>query len=101
MSQELFSRPAGKPWLPSNAQEAERSAGAPESVLPLSERGRMPLTKDKYLVKEDPELIRWERIVREFLRNLSPLHRHRISDTVRTNCIRVFISNGYPQFEVR
>ncbi len=39
----------------------------------------MPLTKDKYLVKEDPELIRWERIVREFLRNLSPLHRHRIS----------------------
>ena len=79
MGQEIFSRPADKPWLPSNAQEADRSAGAPESVLPLSERGRMPLTKDKYLVREDPELVKWERVVREFLRKLSPETRHRVS----------------------
>lgn len=39
----------------------------------------MPLTKDKYLVKEDEDEVKWERITREFLRNLTPRHRHRIS----------------------
>lgn len=39
----------------------------------------MPLTKDKYLVKENPHLVEWEREVRKFLRNLSPNHGHRVS----------------------
>lgn len=39
----------------------------------------MPFTKDKYLVREDPHLVAWEREVRKFLRNLSPEHGHRVS----------------------
>ena len=39
----------------------------------------MPLTKDKYLVRENPELVQWERETRKFLRRLSPDHGHRVS----------------------
>ena len=39
----------------------------------------MPLTKDKYLVKENPHLVQWERETRLFLRQLSPQHGHRVS----------------------
>lgn len=39
----------------------------------------MPFTKDKYLVKENPHLVHWEREVRKFLRNLTVNHGHRIS----------------------
>lgn len=39
----------------------------------------MPLTKDKYLVRENPALIAWERETRKFLRQLSPEHGHRVS----------------------
>lgn len=39
----------------------------------------MPLTKDKYLVRENPHLVAWEREVRKFLRNLSPAHGHRVA----------------------
>jgi hypothetical protein len=39
----------------------------------------MPFTKDDYLIREDPNLVAWERELRKFLRNLSPLHEHRIT----------------------
>ena len=39
----------------------------------------MPLTKDKYIVKENPHLVQWERETRKFLRKLSPEHGHRVS----------------------
>lgn len=39
----------------------------------------MPFTKDKYVVKENAVLVQWERETRKFLRNLSPLHGHRVS----------------------
>lgn len=39
----------------------------------------MPLTKDKYLVRENPHLVQWEREVRKFLRNLTPRHGHRVA----------------------
>ena len=39
----------------------------------------MPFTKDKYLVKEKPALVQWERETRKFLRLLSPRHSHRVS----------------------
>lgn len=39
----------------------------------------MPFTQDKYLVKENPAIVQWEREVRKFLRNLSPSHGHRVS----------------------
>lgn len=39
----------------------------------------MPFTKEKFLVKENPHLVQWEREVRKFLRQLSPRHAHRVS----------------------
>ena len=64
--------------LPSDA--VPPSAPRIESlVLPDELRGKMPLTKSKYLVQENPHLIMWEREVRKFLRKLSPEHEHRIS----------------------
>lgn len=39
----------------------------------------MPFTKDKFLVKENPHLVQWERETRKFLRKLSPSHGHRVS----------------------
>ena len=39
----------------------------------------MPYTKEKFLVRENPHLVQWEREVRKFLRNLSPDHGHRVS----------------------
>jgi hypothetical protein len=48
-------------------------------VLPDDERARMPFTKDKYLVKENPHLVQWERETRKFLRHLSPQHGHRVA----------------------
>ena len=39
----------------------------------------MPFTKDKYLVKENPHQVQWEREVRKFLRQLSPQHGHRVA----------------------
>ena len=39
----------------------------------------MPLTKEQYLVRENPQLVLWERETRKFLRWLTPLHEHRVS----------------------
>lgn len=39
----------------------------------------MPFTKDKYLVRENPHKVAWEREARKFLRNLSPTHGHRVA----------------------
>lgn len=39
----------------------------------------MPFTKEKYLVKENPQRVQWERELRKFLRKLSPEHEHRIA----------------------
>ncbi len=39
----------------------------------------MPMTKEKYLVRQNPQLVQWEREVRKFLRRLSPEHGHRVS----------------------
>lgn len=68
--------------VPSNAREARTSERIDQLVLPDEERAKMPFTKDKYLVRENPQLVQWEREVRKFERNLSPEHGHRISATM-------------------
>lgn len=70
---------ADKQRLPSNAASAAASDRVDQLVLPDEMRARMPLTKDKYIVRENPHLVQWEREVRKFLRNLSPEHGHRVS----------------------
>ena len=39
----------------------------------------MPFTKNKFLVRENSDLVKWERETRKFLRKLSPEHGHRVS----------------------
>lgn len=39
----------------------------------------MPFTKDAFLIRENPDLVWWERELRKFLRALSPEHGHRVS----------------------
>lgn len=70
---------ASRSRVPSNARPAATSERLDQLVLPDNQRAKMPLTKDKYLVKDNPQLVAWEREVRKFLRNLTPRHRHRIS----------------------
>lgn len=65
--------------LPSDAAPARESARIDQLVLPDDMRAKMPVTKDKFLVKENPHIVAWEREVRKFLRNLSPEHGHRVS----------------------
>lgn len=65
--------------LPSNAEPPKVSERLDRLVLPDEARARMPLTKDKYVVKENPQRVAWEREVRKFLRRLSPEHGHRVA----------------------
>lgn len=65
--------------VPSSALAAASSPRVDQLVLPVEERAKMPLTKDKFMVKENPQLVQWERETRGFLRNLSPQHGHRVS----------------------
>lgn len=70
---------ASKQRVPSTARAAAGSERIDQLVLPDEMRARMPLTKDKYLVRENPQLVQWEREVRKFLRNLTPEHGHRVA----------------------
>lgn len=65
--------------LPSTAADARPSDRIDELVLPDEMRAKMPFTKDKYIIRENPHVVQWEREVRKFLRNLSPEHGHRVS----------------------
>lgn len=70
---------ADKRRLPSTAAAAAPSVRIDQLVLPDEMRAKMPFTKDKFLIRENPHLVQWEREVRKFCRNLSPDHGHRIS----------------------
>lgn len=70
---------ADKRRVPSTARAATPSERIDQLVLPDEMRAKMPHTKDKFLVKENPQLVQWEREVRKFLRNLSPIHGHRVA----------------------
>lgn len=70
---------ADKERVPSTAHAARESERLDQLFLPDEMRGRMPLTKNMYLVKENPHLVAWERETRKFLRNLSPRHQHRVA----------------------
>lgn len=67
------------PGVPSTAAPVERSTRLDQLLLPDEKRGRMPLTKNQYVIRENPDLVQWERETRKFLRNLSPAHGHRVA----------------------
>ena len=74
-----FDKDSNKQRVPSTAHAAAGSDRLDQLVLPDTERAKMPFTKDKYLVKENPHLVQWERETRKFLRQLSPQHGHRVA----------------------
>ena len=65
--------------VPSTARPTAPSERIHQLVLPDEMRPKMPFTKEKYLVRENPQLVEWERETRKFLRNLSPDHAHRVA----------------------
>lgn len=74
-----FDRRSPTSRLPSTALEPAQANRTDQLLLPEEQRGRMPFTKDKFLVRENPDLVKWERETRKFLRKLSPEHGHRVS----------------------
>ena len=74
-----FNKAAPTSRLPSTASPATESVRVEQLVLPDTLRGKMPHTKEKYIVRENPHLIQWERETRKFLRNLQPAYTHRVS----------------------
>jgi len=72
-------KPAGTYRVPSTARASKQSARVSQLTLPDNERPTMPLTKSKYLVKENPQTVQWEREVRKFLRKLTPEHENRVA----------------------
>lgn len=74
-----FSSDPKRALVPSDARDPQRPARLDQLIIPDEQRRRMPLTKDKYLVKENPSDVAWEREVRKFLRKLGLDHEHRVS----------------------
>lgn len=70
---------ADKRRLPSTAAASLPSPRIDQLVLPDEMRAKMPFTKDKFLIRENPHLVQWEREVRKFERKLSPEHGHRLT----------------------
>lgn len=77
--QKRFSKDIPAMRVPSTAKAPQTSERVVALVLPDSERSKMPFTKDKFLVRENPHLVQWERETRKFLRRLSPDHGHRVA----------------------
>jgi hypothetical protein len=55
------------------------SAYVQDLALPDESRGRLPLTKDTYVINENPARVEWEREVRKFLNQLNSDFGHRIT----------------------
>ena len=70
LKQRFEKKVADKRRLPSVAADAPASERIDQLVLPDDMRAKMPVTKDKYLVRENPHLVQWERECRKFLRRL-------------------------------
>ena len=74
-----FRKGSEKPRVPSDSRAPNSGTRVDQLVLPDEERAKLPVTKDKYLVRENPHTVAWEREARKFLRKLNPQHGHRVS----------------------
>lgn len=60
-------------------QELKESEYIKNLVLPVGARGKLPLTKDKFVIDENPALVEWERQTRLFLSKLNDDFGHRVT----------------------
>jgi len=56
----------------STAGQAKTADAVTDIIIPRSQRGRMPLSREDFAVAENPALVEWEREVRWYIRNLRP-----------------------------
>jgi len=63
----------------STAVEAAKAEYVEALVLPEESRGRMPFTRDAFVINENPARVEWERQVRKFLVRLNSDFGHRIT----------------------
>ena len=65
--QSKFNKKADRPRVSGDSRAAPRGTrgGLDSLILSDEERARLPETKDKYLVRENPNLVQWERETRK------------------------------------
>lgn len=63
----------------SNAEPLAEAHVVKNLLLDDNSRGRLPLTRDSFVVNEDPARVEWERQVRKFLARLNGDFGHRIT----------------------
>lgn len=71
--------PEARQLVASDAKPLAGSDRVDQLALPIEQRKKMPMTKDRYVVRENVNLVAWEREVRVFLRQLTLSNSHRIS----------------------
>ena len=71
--------PAVNRQFTSNVREAEESEYVKKLAVPLEARGKLPMTREKFVVNENPARVQWEREVRLFLSKLNKDFGHRIT----------------------
>lgn len=59
--------------------EARKENNFRDMFLDDDQRGDMPLTKEKFIITENPALVEWERETRKFIKNLSRYTSHKIT----------------------
>ena len=77
MLQEEF--PAQELQFTSTAQDPRTSEYIRELARPVESRGRVPMTREAFVISENPARVEWEREVRIFLAQLSPESAHRVT----------------------
>jgi len=63
----------------STATAADRAEDVERLMLPEEQRGRIPLTRSDYVLREDPRRVEWEREVRKFLAKLNGDFGHKVT----------------------
>ena len=81
IERELQSRfnPENSQRFSSTAQDAASAEYVEQLVLPEDSRGRMPFTRDAFVISENPARVEWEREVRKFLSKLNADFGHRVT----------------------
>jgi hypothetical protein len=63
----------------STAQKASGAEYVEALALPEDSRGRMPFTRDAFIINENPARVEWERQTRKFLNKLNSDFGHRVT----------------------
>ena len=72
--------PSNVKQFTSTSSDMEQSEYLKDLALPVEQRGRVPLTQERYIMHENPMRVEWERQTRLFLKQLNTRnHGHRVT----------------------